>query len=188
MLEAEMIKLLKKMVSSKRLKHSLGVRDVAIDLAKRYGVEVRKARIAGILHDCAKGISNNHLLKKARKFGIVVDDVIISVPALLHGPVGAELAKRKFEIDNEDILNAIRIHTLGAEKMNILEKIVFLADYIEPNRNCSGLDELRKKAKSNLDLAVRMACDRTLQYHLDSQEIIHPQTLATRNAFLRKGG
>ncbi|SJZ93369.1 bis(5'-nucleosyl)-tetraphosphatase (symmetrical) YqeK [Selenihalanaerobacter shriftii] len=188
MLEKEMLKLLKQMISEDRLNHSLGVRDTAIELAKIYEIDLKKARIAGLLHDCAKGLSNNNLLKKAEKFGIVIDGVTIIVPPLLHGPVGAEFAKRKFKINDEEILNAIRIHTLGSEEMTSLEKIIFLADYIEPNRKCSGLDKLRKIARSNLDLAVRKACDRTLKFHLDNHDVIHPQTLATRNAFLRKGG
>jgi predicted HD superfamily hydrolase involved in NAD metabolism len=98
------------------------------------------------------------------------------------------VAKEKFNIRDEEILNAIRIHTLGADEMTVLDKIIFLADYIEPNRTCSGLDKLREKVKFDLDVAIRIACDRTLRYHLRKQDLIHPQTLATRNAFIRKGG
>ncbi|MBM7623119.1 bis(5'-nucleosyl)-tetraphosphatase (symmetrical) YqeK [Sporohalobacter salinus] len=188
MIEKKMIELLQEMISPDRLKHSLAVRDVAIDLAKKYGIEVKKVRIAGLLHDSAKGISNDNLLKMAEEFGIVIDDVIRSVPGLLHGPIGAELAKKEFGIEDEEILNAIRTHTLGAEEMTMLEKIIFIADYIEPNRTCAGLDELRKKARVDLDQAIRVACDRTLKYHIRNDDLIHPQTLATRNAFLRKGG
>ncbi|KXS43805.1 MAG: metal dependent phosphohydrolase [Candidatus Frackibacter sp. T328-2] len=187
MLEVERIDKLKEMISPKRLGHSLGVRDTAIDLAKIYGVNPQKARIAGLLHDCAKGITNNNLLKMADEFGIVIDGVIKKVPALLHAPVGAELAKREFEVDDEEILNAIRVHTLGSEEMNPLEKVILLADYIEPGRSCPGINEVRKMAKGNIDLAIRIACDNTLTYHLNNQELIHPQTLLTRNAFLRKG-
>ncbi|ADL12121.1 bis(5'-nucleosyl)-tetraphosphatase (symmetrical) YqeK [Acetohalobium arabaticum] len=188
MTEREKIRLLQEMISQKRLKHSLAVRDVAVDLAKEYGADIKKARTAGLLHDSAKGISNDNLLQMAQEFGIVVDDVISTVPSLLHGPIGAKLVQKEFGIEDKEILNAIKIHTLGAEEMTILEKIIFIADYIEPNRTCAGLDELRKKARVNLDSAIRIACDRTLKYHIRNEDLIHPQTLATRNAFLRKDG
>ncbi len=183
--EKEVVEKLKSMINENRLEHSLGVRDTAIKLAKEYGTDVKKARWAGLLHDCAKSISNNHLLKKANEFGIVVDDICQRVPALLHAPVGAEIAKREFDITDKEILDAIRFHTLGSEAMTKLAKVLFLADYIEPNRSCSAIDKLRVKVKDKpLNDAVRIACESTIKYHLKEGELIHPQTIITRNHLL----
>lgn len=184
MKEAELLARLEKRLSPARFEHSLGVRDTAMKLAIEYGAEVEKARLAGLLHDCAKNITNKNLLQKAKEFGIVIDEVMKLIPSLLHGPIGAEIAKKEFEIEDQAILNAIKNHTLGAAEMTLLEKIIFLADYIEPNRDCPGLKKLRKYATKDLDLAIRMACDQNLDYHLRKKILIHPQTLITRNAFL----
>ena len=189
MTEEEAIKELKQRVSNDRLEHVLAVKDEAVRLAKRFGVDVEKARWAGLLHDCAKGLSNNILLKKAKEFGIVISDVYKDDPALLHAPVGSELAKREFGIEDEDILEAIKVHTLGSSNMSALDKVVFLADHIEPNRECETIDRLREHIKKDtkgrtLDDAVRTACEDTIRYHLDLGESIHPQTIMTRNSLL----
>ncbi|AGB41827.1 putative HD superfamily hydrolase of NAD metabolism [Halobacteroides halobius DSM 5150] len=185
MTEEEIIRKLKDMISTKRLKHSLGVRNTAVKLASRYNVSTKKARWAGLLHDCAKGFSKKLLLQKAKEFGIVIDSVCQKIPALLHGPVGAQLVKRRFKISDQDILQAISLHTLGSPQMNDLDKIIFLADYIEPNRDCKAIDKLRAKVKGQpLNEAVRIACDNTIRYNLEQEAIIHPQTIETRNSLL----
>ena len=189
MTEEKALKKLKGMISEDRLKHVLAVKEEAVRLAKRFGVNIEKAKWAGLLHDCAKGLSNNNLLKKAKEFGIVISDVYKDEPALLHAPVGAEIAKRKFGIEDEEVLHAIEVHTLGSSAMSTLDKVVFLADHIEPNRECETIDLLRKHIKKDtqgrtLDDAVRTACEDTIRYHLDLGEVIHPQTIATRNALL----
>ena len=189
MSEEEVIEKLEGMISKDRLEHVLAVKKEAVRLAKRFEVDVDKARWAGLLHDCAKGLSNNILLKKAKKFGIVISDTCKEEPGLLHAPVGAEIAKREFGIDDEEILHAIEIHTLGSSEMSTLDKVVFLADHIEPNRECETIDRLREHIKRDtkgrtLDDAVRTACEDTVRYHLDLGENIHPQTIRTRNALL----
>ena len=189
MTEEEAIEKLKGLISEDRLEHVLAVKNEAVRLAKRFGVDVEKARWAGLLHDCAKGLSNNNLLQKAKEFGIVISDVYKDEPALLHAPVGAEIAKREFGIEDEEILKAIKVHTLGSSKMSTLDKVVFLADHIEPNRECETIDLLRKHIKKDtkgrtLNDAVRTACEDTIRYHLDLGETIHPQTIKTRNSLL----
>ncbi|WP_027338629.1 bis(5'-nucleosyl)-tetraphosphatase (symmetrical) YqeK [Halonatronum saccharophilum] len=185
MKEEKAIEILSQMISEDRLKHTLGVRDTAIKLAKIHSVDQEKARWAALLHDCAKGIPNNILLKKAEEFAIVIDDIYKKVPALLHGPVGAEIAKNKFRIEDEEILRAISCHTLGSEEMSQLDKVIFLADFIEPNRNCEAIETLREKVKGeSLDKGVRMACENTIRYNLTLGRIIHPQTILTRNSLI----
>ncbi|GAB6100227.1 bis(5'-nucleosyl)-tetraphosphatase (symmetrical) YqeK [Halanaerocella petrolearia] len=183
--EEETIIKLKEMISDSRLQHSLGVKETAIRLAKKYGANIEQAKWAGLLHDCAKGVSTKELLQKAKEFGIVIDSVCQKVPALLHAPVGAKLASEKFKITDQEILQAISLHTLGSSEMTSLDKIVFLADYIEPNRDCQAIDQLRAKVKDKpLDEAVRIACENTIKYNLKQEAIIHPQTIETRNVLL----
>ncbi|OCL25241.1 phosphohydrolase [Orenia metallireducens] len=185
MTENQAIERLSTMIGEKRLKHTLGVRDTAIELAKEHNVDVEKARWAALLHDCAKKISNNLLLQRAEEFGIVIDDICKRVPALLHAPVGAEIAKREFGIDDEDILNAISLHTLGHKDMTTLDKIIFLADYIEPNRDCKAINQLREDIEGkSLDEAIQMACENTIKYNLEEGRVIHPQSIELRNSLI----
>ncbi len=189
MTEQEVIEKLEEKLSANRLEHVLAVRDDAIELAKQYDVAVEKTRWAALLHDCAKELSNNILLQKAEEFGIVIDSVFEEEPGLLHAPVGAEIARREFGIDDEEILEAIRVHTLGSKNMSTLDKIIYLADHIEPNRENGEADKLRQHIKNDtrgriLDEAVRIACEDTIRYHLDLGETIHPQTVAARNSLL----
>ncbi|MCK8826953.1 bis(5'-nucleosyl)-tetraphosphatase (symmetrical) YqeK [Natroniella acetigena] len=183
--EEEAIDKLATLVDQDRLQHSLGVRDTAVKLAKNYNCNSEQAKWAGLIHDCAKGLSSNNLLKKAEQFDIVIDGVSRQIPELLHAPVGAELAIREFGIEDESILNAISLHTLGSEDMGQLAKIVFLADYIEPNRTCQPIRKLRKQVEDKeLDQLVRIACENTIRYNLKNGKIVHPQTIKTRNSLL----
>ncbi|GAB6138362.1 bis(5'-nucleosyl)-tetraphosphatase (symmetrical) YqeK [Halanaerobaculum tunisiense] len=183
--EEQAIVKLKTMISDQRLKHSLGVKNTAEKLAKKYGADSVKARWAGLLHDCAKGYSEQVLLQKVEEFGIVVDSIQKQVPALLHAPVAAKLVTEEFAIVDQQIQQAIRLHTLGSPEMTTLDKVVFLADYIEPNRDCTAIDELRNKVQNkSLDEVVRFACENTIKYNLTKESIIHPQTIKTRNSLL----
>jgi len=185
----EAIEKLKERISEDRLEHVLAVKNEAVKLAQRFGVDETQASWAALLHDCAKGLSNNILLKKAEEFGIVISGVYQDEPALLHAPVGAKLAREEFEIEDEAILEAIRVHTLGSNTMSTLDKVVFLADHIEPNRECETIDRLREHIRRDtrgrsLDDAVRTACEDSIRYHLDLGESIHHQTIETRNSLL----
>ena len=172
---------LRKMISEERYLHSLGVADTAAELAERWGASVEKARIAGLMHDCGKSPSKNILLKRVLEFGIVMDEIEQSEPQLLHGHVSAELALREFGIDDQEILSSIRYHTTGRVSMSLLEKIIYLADYIEPGRDFPGVDELRELAGQDLDMAVLRAMDLTLIHVIRRGLLIHPRTVAARN-------
>jgi len=169
------------MLSPGRYLHSLGVAEAAAALAQCYGANPEKARIAGLVHDCGKSPSKNILLKRVLEFGIVMDEIEQVETHLLHGPVSAELAQREFGIDDEEMLSAIRYHTTGRVWMSLLEKIVYLADYIEPGRCFPGVDELRKVAYRNLDIALLQAMDLTLIHIIERGLMIHPRTVAARN-------
>lgn len=153
-------------LNKKRYLHSIGVMDTAACLAMKYGYDVNKARYAGILHDCAKNFSDEKLLDKAEKYGIRLSDVEKDNPDLLHSKVGMFVARDEYDIQDEDILNAIYCHTTGKPGMNMLEKIIFIADYIEPNRTSElpMMEEIRKMAFNNMNKCIVMICENSLKY------------------------
>ncbi|MBP2644262.1 MAG: putative superfamily hydrolase [Firmicutes bacterium] len=177
---------LKNELSPKRLAHSIGVSQTATRLAKLYGADVQKAEIAGLMHDCAREMPKNILLKIIQSSGIVVDDVELCQPALLHARAGAVVVKRDYAIDDQEICQAISCHTVGGPQMTLLDKVIFLADCIEPGRKYPGVDKLRQSAKENLDKALLAAYDHTIGYLIAGQGLIHPAAVAGRNALLMK--
>jgi predicted HD superfamily hydrolase involved in NAD metabolism len=143
---------LEKQLKPDRFDHTLGVAYTSASMAFVYGVDVQKALIAGMLHDCAKCMSHEEQVKICEKNKIEISDVERRNHSLLHAKVGMYLAKAKYEIEDSDILNAIRWHTTGREDMSLLEKIVYIADFIEPNRkNLEDMDIIRKEAFTDID-------------------------------------
>ncbi len=177
---------LRKELKNKRFLHTLGVEYTSVCLAMKYGEDLKKADLAGLLHDCAKEFSDKKLLKICRKNNEAVSAVEEKNPFLLHGKAGACMARDIYEVTDETILNAIRYHTTGRPDMTLLEKIVFTADYIEPGRDhAPHLDELRKLAFEDLDRAVYEILEQTLSYLKESGGEIDEQTVTTRD-FYRK--
>ncbi|TCS77998.1 bis(5'-nucleosyl)-tetraphosphatase (symmetrical) YqeK [Pectinatus cerevisiiphilus] len=165
--------------------HSLGVSETAVQLAKRLGASLPKAKIAGLLHDCAREFPVSALLDEARKRNIPIDFIDNYQPILLHAALGAALAKEKYSIDDPEILDAIRLHTTGKENMTLLDKIIYLADMIEPHRQYDGIDEFRKFAESaDIDSVMIAAFDRSLSFVIKKGQMIHPQTILARNYLL----
>jgi len=173
-------------LDASRLQHTLGGAECAVELARTYGADEAKARAAALLHDVAKGYDKERLLKEAEEFGIVLSDIERRAFALLHAPVGAEVARRDFGVDDPDILAAIRYHTTGRAGMSLLERVVFLADYIEPGRNHPGVERVRVTAQADLDRAVLLALDQTIVYLVERQALIDPNALAARNELLTR--
>lgn len=154
-----------KVQDTKRFEHTLGVEYTAAALAMRYHQPIIDAQIAGILHDCTKCLSDNKQLKICEENNIKITEIESRNPFLLHGKTGALMAKTKYGIENEDILNAIRFHTTGRQGMSVLEKIIFVADYIEPGRNkAENLGIIRGMAFENLDKALVKILEDTLSY------------------------
>ncbi len=161
----EMLISLKKKLSPKRYVHSIGVEYTAACMAFIYGEDVQRARLAGLLHDNAKCLSNEDKLKKAIKHGLPINPCEQENPDLLHGKLGAYYARKKFGVTDEEILSSITYHTTGKPDMTLLEKIIFVADYIEPNRRMiSELSEIRKEAMTDLDKCVVHILRHTLEY------------------------
>ena len=176
---------LKREMDDSRYEHTLGVMYTSAALAMRYEYDMERAMLAGLMHDCAKCIPNAKKLKLAEKNGLEITELERNNPFMLHAKVGAMLAKVKYDIDDEEVLGAIRWHTTGKPNMNLLEKIVYVADYIEHNRDFPGVDQARKIAQVSLDRAVAYETARTVE-HLAHQGLpIYPQTLETYNAFVK---
>lgn len=179
---------IKKVVKPSRYAHSKGVEYTSAALAMRYGKADKeilvKARVAGILHDNAKCMSDEELLEFCDKNDISVNEFEKNSPFLLHGKVGSFLAKTKLGIEDEDILNAITYHTTGRPAMSLLEKIVFVADYIEPDRYVQkDLEEIRFLAFTDIDKCVYKISEDTLNYLKSNNMTIDEMTVKTRDFY-----
>jgi predicted HD superfamily hydrolase involved in NAD metabolism len=172
---------LKKMLSPRRFTHSLKVMEASIKLAEKYGEDVEKAALAGLVHDCAKNLKSKDILILCDKYGIIVDDIMREDTALLHGMVGSHLARELFGIEDSRILAAIADHTMGRAGMDTLGRILFVADYIEETRDFEGVEEIREAAKESLEKAILKGVDITILHVLKKGGLLHPQTIATRN-------
>ena len=175
---------LHKKLNSERLNHTHGVAKAATLLAERYGENPHDAKIAALLHDYAKDFTKTELLEYIRKHKLKVDKLCLMVHELLHGVVAASIAQRKFQIQNIDILNAISNHTTGRRGMSKLEKIIYLADFIEEGRIYPGVEGLREAATKSLDKAVYQALNNTIIFVVNTGKFLHPNTLYARNELL----
>ena len=184
-------KSLKSRLSKKRYQHSLRVADTAFSLALRYSYPAFLARAAGLLHDCAKDIPEEDYFTILEKNKVSVSKAEKRSPYLLHAKVGAIIAKKEFGITDPDVLSAIRTHTTGEPDMSLLQKIIFVADYIEPGRDkAQRLDEIREMAFFDIDICVTEILLDTLKYLESTNSEIDPATQETyeyyRNLFLKK--
>ncbi len=157
-LEQTVIQLLK----PNRVAHVLGCRDMAVALAEHWGADREDAARAGLLHDITKALNTSLQLTLCRVYGIVLDDFSKQNPKILHALTGSLVAKRIFE-ENDAVVSAIASHTTGKAGMNLLEKIVYVADYIEPNRDFPGVEQLRELAFTDLDSALLLGLEKTMQ-------------------------
>ena len=184
---------LKERLSARRYTHTLGVVEAAVKLAYMYGIDIDKAETAALLHDAEKEDSLEHMQSLADSmYGDSLAPEIQANGSLLHGYAAASYAAMAYDIFDKDILNAIAHHTTGAESMSPLEKVIFLADYIEDNRDFPGVEKLRKAAEKSLNKGVLAGYDMTIQYLLQEGKTIFIGTVRNRNALLRemkhKGG
>ena len=146
----------------------------------RYECDLDKALLAGLMHDCAKCMPNAKKLKVAEKHGLEITEIEQKNPFMLHAKVGALLAEKKYDIEDQEVLSAIRWHTTGKPDMTLLEKIVYVADYIEPKRDkAPNLKEVRKMAFIDLDRALLKILEDTLNYLGDSPDEVDTMTKAT---------
>ena len=154
-------------ISAHRMDHTAYVMQIAISFAERFGVDPTKARLAALLHDCAKGFSDARLLSYA--------DTEPPILPVLHAPAGADYAHTVYGVDDDEVLNAIRLHTTGDAHMTDLEKVVYLADMVEPSRDYEGIDEIRNAG--DLNTMMRLALLRSIWYIKERNYDVHPATL-----------
>lgn len=176
----EIVNILETKISKKRLIHTMGVAGVAFDLATLYGANSADAYLAGLLHDCAKGMTYEEMLSFVRNKKIPFSEVEEAFPELLHAKIGRVLAKEEYCVENNDILNAIEFHTTGRVGMSLLEKILYISDYIEPNRfKQKNLSEIRKMAFIDLDKAFMAILSDSFAYIQQSGNPIDTRTEET---------
>lgn len=176
----EALKIVKVQLTDHRYQHTIGVMETAIALAKKYGADEKKAEIAAIFHDYAKFRPKEEMKK------IITE---VKMPAILldynselwHAPVGAFLVEKEVGIKDKDILEAIRYHTSGRKGMTLLEKIIYLADYIEPGRHFPGVDEVRELAQEDLNLALIKSVQNTIIFLMKKNQAVFPETFEAYN-------
>lgn len=173
-------KKLKTVLDKERYEHTIGVMYTASALAMCYDCNLEKAMIAGLLHDCAKCIPNEKKLQLCQKHNISISEYEKNNPFLLHTKLGAFLAMHKYHITDRDVISAILNHTTGKPNMSLLDKIVYVSDYIEPNRDRTPrLPQIRKLAFTNLDLALLEILKDTLDHLKKCEGEIDPMTEKT---------
>ena len=179
--DADYVEILRDRLTEKRFIHSLNVAESAKELAKIYGADEEKAYTAGLVHDCCKDVPAGLQLSYLLENGAQLRDCEINVAKLYHSMSGRIFAEKEFGITDEDILNAVRYHTTGRKNMSLLEKIVFIADFISAERDYDGVDIMRQKAVISLDEAIVEGLSFTIKDLIDAGRIIHPDTVDAYN-------
>lgn len=180
----EIRKKLKKELDKERYEHTKGVMYTAGCLAMAHEYSIEKAMLAGLLHDCAKCIPNNEKIKLCEENEILITSVEYENPTLLHAKLGAFMAEEKYQVKDPEILHAIKVHTTGEPDMNTLDKIIYIADYIEPKRDkAPHLEQVRKSAFINLDICTAEILYDTIHYLKGMKGSIDPTTEITYNYY-----
>lgn len=181
----EMQSLLQTKLKPQRYAHCIGVMNTAVELAKRFNVDEKKAALAGLLHDCAREFETSQLLAEAQKRHLYITDIDRQLPILMHAPLGTAIAKEEYGVHDTAILKAIASHTVGGANMSNLDKIIYLADMIEPHRKYDEVDKLRQLAATkDLDTVMISAFDQSITFIMRKGHTIHPYTVAARNEIL----
>lgn len=173
--ESEIINYLKNNLKEQRFEHSLGVMNMAIKLATIHETDIYNAKFAGLLHDVAKNMTNEELINYCKENDILLDELKLASPGMLHAEVGADIAKKKFGANN-DIVQAIKYHTLAEENMTDLDKIIYIADLIEEGRTLPGLTPIREMAYKDLDKAFVLSLQYCMENVRERGKSIHPQS------------
>lgn len=180
----ELIEAVSDQMPDKRWKHTLGVMESSVKLAQRYGADPERAETAAILHDVAKYWPVERMREIIEQNGLSTE-LLKYDKQLWHAEVGAFAAEHDYGITDTEVLDAIRYHTSGRENMSLLEKIVCLADYIEPGRDFPGVDEIRRLAKVSLEEGLVAGLDSTISLLLEKRRIVFPLTVLARNDLVR---
>ncbi|MBN2395462.1 MAG: bis(5'-nucleosyl)-tetraphosphatase (symmetrical) YqeK [Candidatus Atribacteria bacterium] len=177
---------LKNMLTEERYQHSCMVSKVAEEIARYYHVSTEKAKVLGLIHDCAKDLTHHDLQDLVKKYHIRLTEIEKCIPGIWHAYVGAYLARDIFEIDDPEMLQAIKYHSTGSDSLNLLGKIIYIADKIEPGREINSNGKIRELVWQDIDQAMLELLNSELKYLVSKNEIIHPDTLQCRNEILYK--
>ena len=172
-------------VTGERLAHTYRVVETARRLGRRHGADEGQVAVAALMHDYAKPLAPADLLREAERLGLTIDPVERAEPHLLHGPVAAGLLAERGLVTDPDVLQAIAAHTTGRAGMSLLEKILYVADYVEPGRRFPGVEVIRAEAEQSLDRALLHALEDSLVYLVQQGWLIHPGSVHARNWLLQ---
>lgn len=179
--------IIRKRMGDKRYNHSLNVADSAVKLAEKYGADKEKAYLAGLLHDICKETPQNEQLKIMTDFGIILSNVEKNAFKLWHAISGSAYVRNVLKIDDEDIVAAIRYHTTARAGMSLLEKVIYLADFISADRSYDGVDELRAAAEQSISKAMDIALTFSIVELIGQGRAIHPDTVFAYNELVTDG-
>lgn len=179
------LRIVKEQLTEHRYTHTIGVMETALELAKLYDEDERKVELAAIFHDYAKFRPKDEMKEIIIRQGLP-SDLLLFNEELWHAPVGAYLVETEVGITDRDILDAIRYHTSGRPNMTVLEKIIYVADYIEPGRHFPGVDEVRELVKESLDKALIKSIQNTIIFLMKKNQPIYPNTFLTYNDLVKK--
>lgn len=181
----EMRTILEQQLTEDRYRHSLGVADTAASLARRFGMNEERARVAGLLHDCGRTYEVTELPLEARRRGIPIGKIESAMPLLLHAYVGAYLIYEVYGVNDAAIAQAIWRHTVGGANMTALDKIIYFADMIEPSRTYPEVERLRELARTaSLDEMMLVGLTESILFVAQKGGLIHPDTVTARNELL----
>lgn len=186
--KAEALENVKNLLPERRYQHTLGVVQAALELADRFGADRDKAELAAILHDIAKYFPEEEMVETIRSHAELDDELLNYHPSLWHAPVGALYVRDRLGVDDPEVLDAIRYHTTGRRGMTLLDKVVFLADYIEPGRDFPGVQEVRDIARTDLDAACAQALANTIRFLIEQYHDVYPDTLLAYNDLIKTTG
>jgi predicted HD superfamily hydrolase involved in NAD metabolism len=181
----QLLAAVKEQITKHRYEHTLGVMETASRLAVKYGVNVKQAETAAILHDYCKFWPEDKMREIIERTPAIPKDLLEHDKELWHAHVGAEVVRRDLGIQDNEILDAIRYHTSGRENMAPLEKVVCLADYIEPGRHFPGVEELRELAEEDMDHALARAFGNTITFLVNREKKVYPLTVFARNSLVK---
>ena len=179
--------ILREKLDEYRCVHSINVSETSAELARKYGADEKKAYEAGLLHDIMKNADKEETFALFEKYGVELTQLEKKSPKLWHAIAGSVYCKYELEIDDEDVISAIRYHTTGRAGMTELEKVLFTADFISADRNYNGVEEMREKAQIRLDEAMTEGLRFTIDELCNALKPIHPDTIDAYNDILLKG-
>lgn len=178
------VSLIKKLLLPDRFEHSLAVANAAQKLAIKYGADEEKAYICGILHDVMKNSGRAAQLEMLEKGGVALKDYELANPKVWHAMAGCEYLRLELGITDEDILNAVRYHTTGRAGMSLLEKVLYIADFISADRTYNGVKQMRRLASESLESAMLFALRYTISTLIKEKRLVHPDSVLCYNELI----